>query len=211
MPPTELLLPFFAAAILFGFMPGPALLYTAAQTVAHGRRGGLLAALGIHVGGYAHALAAALGVSAVFHAAPPLYLALKIAGAVYLVWLGIDLIRQRPEPAAEIAPPIEGRTGRRAFAQSVVVELLNPKTAIFFIAFLPQFTDPSAAWSITTQLFVLGVSVNAVFSLADICCVVFAGFVVDRFRRSSRAQRLTRALGGVTLIGLGANLALQKG
>ncbi|MGF1551433.1 MAG: LysE family translocator [Paracoccaceae bacterium] len=209
MPSFELFLAFLAATAVFAYMPGPSMLYTAAQTLARGRRGGLMAALGLHLGGYAHVIAAALGISALFHAAPSLYLALKIAGAAYLVWLGLDLLRRRAQPQAAL-PAVEAGTGRRAFLQSVVVEVLNPKTAIFYIAFLPQFTDPAAAWSITAQLMVLGVIVNVMFSSADLFCVALAGAVVERFRRSGRAQRVARMVGGMTLIGLGTNLALQR-
>lgn len=209
MPSFELFLAFLAATAVFAYMPGPSMLYTAAQTLARGRRGGLMAALGLHLGGYAHVIAAALGISALFHAAPSLYLALKIAGAAYLVWLGLDLLRRRAQPQAAL-PAVEAGTGRRAFLQSVVVEVLNPKTAIFYIAFLPQFTDPAAAWSITAQLMVLGVIVNVMFSSADLFCVALAGAVVERFRRSGRTQRVARMVGGMTLIGLGTNLALQR-
>ena len=104
MPSSELMIAFFAATLLFAYMPGPALLYTAAQTVARGRRGGWLAALGLHVGGYVHVLAAALGLALLFKAVPVLYVALKFAGAAYLIWLGVQMIVSKPrtvEPVPE--------------------------------------------------------------------------------------------------------------
>lgn len=209
MPSAELLIAFFLATAVFAYMPGPAMLYTAARTVAGGRRAGLMASLGIHLGGYIHVAAAALGLSALFHAVPTLYAVVKLTGAAYLVWLGIGLIRRKPECETAL-PEIEGRSARRAFVQSVAVEVLNPKTAVFFIAFLPQFADAGAAWPIWVQLLVLGTVVNVMFSSADLVCVALAGAVVERLRRSDRARRMAEAAGGAVLVGLGANLALQR-
>ena len=209
MPSIELFLAFLAATAVFAYMPGPAMLYTAAQTVARGRWAGLMAALGIHLGGYAHVVAAAAGLSVLFHAVPVLYTVVKLVGAAYLVWLGICLIRERTKPMGAM-PRVDARSARRAFLESVAVEVLNPKTAVFFLAFLPQFTDPSAALPIWAQLMVLGTIVNVMFSSADLVCVALAGSVAERLRRSGRAQRMVRAAGGTMLIGLGANLAVHR-
>lgn len=195
---------FFLATAVFAYMPGPAMLYAAAQTIARGRRAGLMAAFGIHLGGYLHVVAAATGVSALFHAAPSLYAAVKVIGAIYLVWLGVSLLR-RPKAAQPTAPP-----KRPAFLESVAVEAFNPKTAIFFLAFLPQFADPAGALPLWAQLLILGAIVNFMFSSADLVCVGLASIVVERFKRSARAQRIARAVGGSILIGLGAKLALDK-
>jgi threonine/homoserine/homoserine lactone efflux protein len=209
MPTTELLIAFLAATAVFAYMPGPAMLYAAAQTMSGGRSAGLVASLGIHLGGYAHVIAAAAGLSVLFHAVPVLYTLVKLAGAAYLVWLGIRLIRQAGE--ASLAPPRAGSaSGRPAFLESVAVEVLNPKTALFFLAFLPQFTDASAALPIWMQLLLLGTIVNLMFSSADLICVLLAGAALERLRRSSRAQRIARRAGGAILIGLGVNLALHR-
>jgi threonine/homoserine/homoserine lactone efflux protein len=113
-----------------------------AQTIARGRTGGLLASLGIHLGGYVHVLAAASGLVIMFAAEPILFSLLKVGGALYLVWLGIQFFLANPaEPADASATP--SKSTKSAFWQSVTVEVLNPKTAIFFIAFLPQFADPN--------------------------------------------------------------------
>jgi threonine/homoserine/homoserine lactone efflux protein len=146
MPSTELLIAFFATTAIFAYIPGPAMLYAAAQTMARGRWSGLTAALGIHLGGYAHVFVAAAGLSVLFHAVPPLYMAVKVAGALYLIWLGVSLFRKRVEsdmvlPAVErksLAAPF--REHHRRGAQS--------ETAIFFMAFLPQFIDASAAFPV---------------------------------------------------------------
>jgi threonine/homoserine/homoserine lactone efflux protein len=209
MPSIELLIAFLATTAVFAYIPGPAMLYAAAQTIARGRWSGLMAALGIHLGGYAHVIAAAAGLSILFHAVPTLYLIVKFAGAAYLVWLGISLFRAKIEGDAPL-PGIEPKSGRRAFFESVTVEVLNPKTAIFFVAFLPQFVDASAAFPVWLQLTILGTIVNLMFSSADIVCVFLAGAVIARLRRSSQAQRLMQRAGGAMLVGLGAHLAFQK-
>jgi threonine/homoserine/homoserine lactone efflux protein len=209
MPATEILVAFVAATAVFAYMPGPAMLYAAAQTVSGGRGAGLMASLGIHLGGYAHVIAAAAGLAVLFHAVPVLYTLVKLAGAAYLVWLGIRLIRQAGQPSAAM-PQVEAKPRGSAFLESVAVEVLNPKTALFFLAFLPQFTDPAAALPIWTQLLLLGTIVNLMFSSADLVCVLLAGAAVERLRRSSRAQRIARRAGGAILIGLGVNLALHR-
>lgn len=200
---------FMVTAALFAFIPGPAMLYAAARTLAGGRRAGLMAVLGLHLGCYVHVFAAAAGLSVLFEAIPTLYLAVKLAGAAYLVWLGLSMIRSRPANDADL-PPIRAKSGRRAFFESITVEVLNPKTAIFFLAFLPQFVDAAAAFPLWLQLTILGVIINVMFSLADVVCVGLAGLVVERLKRSGRAQRWIRRAGGTILVGLGTHLALQR-
>ncbi|MEI5678010.1 MULTISPECIES: LysE family translocator [unclassified Mesorhizobium] len=209
MPSTELLIAFFVTTAIFAYIPGPAMLYAAAQTLARGRWAGLMAAFGIHLGGYIHVIAAAAGLSVLFHAVPVLYLAVKFAGAAYLVWLGISLFRAKSQDEATM-PGIGPKSARRAFMESIAVEVLNPKTALFFLAFLPQFIDASAAFPIWVQFILLGTIVNVMFSSADVMCVLLAGAAITRLRRSSRAQRLMQRAGGALLVGLGAHLALQR-
>lgn len=206
MASAEVLVAFAIATALFAYFPGPALLYTAAQTLARGRRAGLMAALGIHVGCYAHVLAATLGLSAVFRYVPEAYTALKVAGALYLVWLGFQMLRG----SASDAPQVTTKSPRRAFAESIVVELLNPKVAIFFIAFLPQFVDPAGSLPVWLQSLILGVIINLTFSSADVVTAFTASAVVSRLKRSGTAERAARWLGGGLLIGLGAKLGLDK-
>lgn len=209
MPSAQLLTTFFITTALFADIPGPAMLYAAAQTLARGRRSGLLAAFGIHLGCYVHVIAASAGLSVLFHAVPPLYLAVKLAGAGYLIWLGVSLFRAKTRGDAAL-PVMEAKSGRRAFFESVIVEVLNPKTAIFFLAFLPQFIDASAAFPVWVQFVILGTIVNVIFSSADIVCVMLAGMVTARLRRSSYVQHVMRRAGGAMLVGLGTHLALQR-
>ena len=210
MPSTDILLAFIATTAVFAFIPGPAMLYATARTLAGGRAAGFMASLGIHLGCYVHVFAAAAGLSVLFHAVPTLYLAVKLAGAAYLVWLGIVMFRA--VPAGEVAmPTLRPKSPRRAFAESVAVEVLNPKTAIFFMAFLPQFVDAAASLPVWAQLLVLGTVVNMTFSLADLVCVMLAGSLANQLKRSGRAQRWMQRAGGTILVGLGVNVALQRG
>ncbi|MEO1720387.1 MAG: LysE family translocator [Pseudomonadota bacterium] len=209
MPSYEILIAFMLATAVFAYMPGPSTLYAAAQTIARGRRAGWMAALGIHLGGYVHVIAAALGLAVVFTAVPVLYTALKFAGAIYLIWLGFSLFFSKaPSDAVEIA--FDVKSPRRAFVESVTVEVLNPKTAIFYVAFLPQFTDATAGLPIWAQLLVLGTIVNVMISSADILCVVLADKVTRFFKNSNSASRLAQKIGGGVLIGLGINLAASR-
>jgi threonine/homoserine/homoserine lactone efflux protein len=209
MPGTDTLIAFALATAVFAYMPGPAMLYAAAQTLARGRRAGWMAALGIHVGGYVHVLAAAAGLAVLFAAVPTLYLVLKLAGAAYLIWLGAGMILSRAVVQG-VSPQIASLGPRRAFAESITVEVLNPKTALFYLAFLPQFTDPAAALPIWVQLVILGTVVNVMFSSADVAVVLLADRLSAGLRASARAARLIRRLGGGILVALGVNLALSR-
>ncbi len=209
MPSIDILLAFVLTTTLFAFIPGPAMLYAAARTMAGGRKAGLMAVLGIHAGAYVHIAAAAAGLSLLFSAVPTVYSGVKLAGAAYLIWLGISLFRRGKagsDPVEVIAPKSAGH----AFMESVMVEVLNPKTVIFFTAFLPQFIDSSASLPVSVQFALLGMAVNAIFTAADLVSVVFADFLLSRLKHSNRVQALVQRAGGTILIGLGANLALQK-
>lgn len=205
MPGYDLMIAFLGTALVFAVLPGPAMLYTAAQTIARGWRAGVMAVLGINLGGMVHVVAAAMGLSAIFALVPVAYVAVKLIGAGYLIWLGIQMLRGGDVPqGAGTHDPV------RAFRQSVLVEVLNPKTALFFIALLPQFTDPGAAWPIWVQLLVLGTIVNTMFGLGDLVCVAFAGSVSSGLQRSPRAMAWARGVGGAVLIGLGLKLAADR-
>lgn len=208
MPTADILLAFVVTTAVFAFIPGPAMLYAAARTMVGGRKAGLMAVLGIHIGAYGHIVAAAAGLSVLFHAIPVAYMLVKLAGAVYLIWLGVSLFRTRDTRVDGLAGA--GKSPRKAFLESIAVEVLNPKTAIFFMAFLPQFVDGAAGFPLWIQFAVLGTMVNAVFTFADIVSVLLAGLVVERLKQSSMAQRLVQRAGGTILVGLGAHLVLQR-
>lgn len=209
MPSFEILVAFVVATSIFAYMPGPSTLYAAAQTIARGRRAGWFAALGIHIGGYVHVLAAAVGLAILFQAIPILYLALKFVGAGYLIWLGISMFLTKAETGTKPQVAVK-KSARRAFWESVSVEVLNPKTAIFYLAFLPQFADPSAAFPIWVQLIILGTIVNIMFSSADAICVILADKITTLFKASSSANRIANKIGGSVLVALGINLALHQ-
>ncbi len=209
MPSSELLIAFILATSIFAYMPGPSTLYAAAQTIARGQRAGWLAALGIHIGGYVHVLAAAFGLAILFKAVPILYVALKFGGASYLIWLGHKMFTFKASlGSADLN--VDLKSPRKAFWESVTVEVLNPKTAIFYLAFLPQFTDPNAVFAIWIQLLILGTIVNVMLSSADVLCVVLAHKVTAYFKSSGSANRIAQRFGGDVLIALGLNVALNR-
>ncbi len=205
----ETLAAFAVLTIAVAYFPGPALLYTAAQTITHGRRAGFMAMLGIHLGCYLHVIAAAFGLSAVFKHVPELYVAVKLAGALYLVWLGIGMIRSRLGGTdVDVSPP---KTVKRALLDSFIVEVLNPKVALFFIALLPQFVDPAASLPVWAQFLILGTIVNFAFSSADFVTVLGASAVVKTMKKTKAGFAFGRWLGGSLMIGLGVKLATDRG
>ena len=226
MPDFQLLIAFFASAAVFAYAPGPSTLYAAAQTIAGGRKQGLQAAFGIHLGGYFHVAIVAMGVASLFTAVPIAYTAMKVVGSVYLCVLGITMWRstatrqivQRAstDAADSIERHVDGsnvtrteRTGgEKTLFQSALVEILNPKTAIFYLAFLPQFTDPAGAWPVSIQLLILGTIVNFLFSSADLLCVFFAERIVSIMKNGQTSTGLASRIAGVLLILLGVNLFL---
>ena len=209
MPSLDLLLAFIVATSIFAYMPGPSTLYAAAQTIARGRRAGWFAAFGTHLGGYVHVVAAAAGLAFLFEAVPAIYLALKIVGATYLIWLGGKMFLTK-QPGVANTDAVVRKNASRAFWESVSVEVLNPKTAIFYIAFLPQFAETGAAFPIWLQLFVLGTIVNLMFSSADALCVALADKVAVFFKSPTSPNRFAQRLGGGILVALGINLALDR-
>src|SRR5580704_5763077 len=180
---------FLAAALLVALTPGPGIFYVAARTLAGGRSEGLASSFGTGVGGFVHVIAATVGVSAVVMASAEAFTVLKIAGAVYLIWLGIKTWRQ-----AGILNPIgiEATGVRRAFREGIVVEALNPKTAAFFLAFVPQFVDPSE--HVARQFIILGVVSVVLNTAADVVVTYFAAKArAGLARRPSLIVRMRQA------------------
>lgn len=207
MPSTETLIAFILATSVFAYMPGPSTLYATAQTIARGQRAGWFAALGIHIGGYVHVFATALGLSFLFQAVPVLYIVLKFGGAAYLIWLGFKMFTSK---ASMASLKVEPKSSHSAFWESVTVEMLNPKTAIFYVAFLPQFTDENAGLALLAQLLILGTVVNIMFSSADVLCVILADKVTSYFKSSGSANRIAQPIGGGILVALGLSVALNR-
>jgi threonine/homoserine/homoserine lactone efflux protein len=183
--------------------------YAAAQTLASGRRAGWWSALGFHIAGLGHVIAAAFGVSTLLAVVPTLFTVMKLVGAAYLIWLGIKyLIAARLLGSAPRKPP--ARTVRKALLDSVIVEATNPKSALFYLAFLPQFTNSSAELPIWAQIVILGVIVNAMFSVTDAILIEVSHAGATKLRSSERFALLLQRLGGGVLITLGVNLALAR-
>ncbi|WP_176038476.1 LysE family translocator [Brucella tritici] len=200
----ETWIPFVVATLVFAFMPGPAILYMSAQTLAYGQRAGLMAALGIHLGCYVHIATASAGLAALLHHAPVLYSFLRLAGAFYMLWLGG---RMMFASVANDATEIPSRH-RRVLRDSIVVEILNPKTALFFLTFLPQFVDPQGAMPGWLQFLLLGIIVNGAFSLGDLASVAIASFASPRISSPGFADWIPRVSGGV-LVGLSAAIMMH--
>ena len=193
---------FLDAAATFAFVPGPSIVYLIGRTLAGGKRAGLAAMAGVHAGGYVHVIAATAGLTALFELVPWAFAALKLAGAGYVIWLGLRLLIW-PES-------LTGGPGQKlSFWQSFLTEVLNPTTALFFLAFLPQFASPEAALPLPLQLLILGVATNLLFSLADLPYVLAAGSLREKIAQTRLAQRIQRA-GGAILVGLGLHLAFSR-
>ena len=190
-------------------MPGPSTLYAATRTITGGKRAGCLAAVGIHAGGYVHVFAAAFGLAIIFKATPWLFVGLKFIGAAYLIWLGLSMWRSGSS-CVEANTVLPAKTSKRVFWDSAIVEILNPKTALFYLAFLPQFTDATLGFPIWLQLLVLGTIVNIMFSSADVLCVLMASKIQSLIKGSRTAQQWAHRIGGTVLIGLGVRLAASQ-
>lgn len=197
---------FLITAIVLAITPGPGIAYVVARTVSGGRKEGLASCFGTGVGGMLHVLAAALGISLLIAQSALAFSLVKYVGAAYLVYLGVRLLmRKGYEP---LAAQVSRQGPRRAFLEGIVVEALNVKTALFFLAFLPQFV--SAGEPLAPQLIMLGGICVALNTSVDVMAV----FAADRLlssqaARASRARLLTR-ISGFTMLGLGAYLALAN-
>ena len=209
MPPAALLIPFFIASAIFACVPGPGMFYAAAQTLALGRRAGWYSALGFHLAGFGHIAAAAFGVSVLLQIVPGLFTAMKLVGAAYLVWLGIKYLRN-PAPVVATSGSAANLTAGRALRDSIVVEALNPKSVLFYLAFLPQFTDPAADLPIWAQVIVLGAIVNTMFTVTDAILIETSHSVMRRLKSSEALVRAFQRVGGGILVALGLNLALAR-
>jgi threonine/homoserine/homoserine lactone efflux protein len=197
---------FLIAAIVLAVTPGPGIAYVVARTVAGGRAEGLASCFGTGLGGLVHVLAAALGLSLLVAESAVAFNVVKFLGAAYLVYLGIRLLLQKD--AAFAVEPVASHGPRRALLEGIAVEALNVKTALFFLAFLPQFVSPSAP--LVSQLVLLGTICVVLNTLVDIVAVLAAErLLATSAARAARARLLTR-VSGATMLGLGAYLALAR-
>jgi threonine/homoserine/homoserine lactone efflux protein len=209
MPSLATLALFGLAAVALAVVPGPAVAYIVTQSVDRGRRAGIVSAFGIASGGLVHVAAATVGLSALIASSAAAFTVVKLVGATYLIAVGVRRILTREEPEAEVQT--EETRLRRLYGQGVVVNVLNPKTALFFLAFLPQFVDPSrgAAWA---QVMVLG----AVFVVLGLCTdgayALLSGTAGGWLRRKSEGagfRRGPRYVSGGVYLALGAATAVS--
>jgi threonine/homoserine/homoserine lactone efflux protein len=202
VPDSHSLALFSLAALALLLIPGPAVLYVVVQSAEHGRLAGLASVVGIHVGTLLHTVAAAIGISALVVSSAVAFSVVKYAGAAYLLFLGFRRLWMR-EPAAP--NNVRQQTLRRLFRQGIVVNVLNPKTALFFLAFVPQFVDPSG--TVWTQIVAFGVLFMLLGFLTDGAYALAAGTVGTFLRRQRRTWRYAS---GSIFVGLGAASALAK-
>jgi threonine/homoserine/homoserine lactone efflux protein len=206
VPDTHTLVVFAAASLAVLAFPGPAVTYIVARSVRHGPRAGITSTIGIETGNLIQVVAATAGLSALLASSATAFTLLRYAGAAYLIYLGLRALLGSESDGAEAAPP----AGAKLFRDGVVIAVLNPKTALFFLAFLPQFVDP-ARGSQTIQVAILGVCFVALACLSDGAYALLAGALGRRLRRPAGSRRiLARATGGL-YIGLGAWAALSGG
>ena len=207
MPDRATLLVFSAAALALIVVPGPAVLYIVSQSIDRGRLAGFVSALGIAVGALVHVCAAAIGLSSILVSSATAFNVVKYAGAAYLIGMGVWTIARRRDEQ-----PVHERSERRLrrrFGQGVVVNLLNPKTALFFFAFLPQFVDPEQG-AAALQIVVLGLIFVLIAVTSDSLWALAAGTASDRLRGSRRFLSVQRYVSGSVFVGLGALTAAAK-
>jgi threonine/homoserine/homoserine lactone efflux protein len=197
---------FLFAALIIAAVPGPGIFYVAARTLSGGKSAGIASTFGTALGGLVHVIGGSLGVSAIILASAQLFAALKLFGALYLVWLGIKAFRE----AGHAPPAQDAPTGaKRAFREGVLVEALNPKTAAFFLAFIPQFIDPVAGYA-ALQFMALGLISVTLNTLADVIVVAIASTARGNLVHRPRLTKRLRQGSGLFLAGLGVSLALAR-
>jgi threonine/homoserine/homoserine lactone efflux protein len=203
MPDGSTLLLFVGASLALLAIPGPAVIYVVTRSLDQGRAAGIVSVLGVETGTFAYALAAAAGLTGLIAASEVGFTVVKYAGATYLVYLGVRKLLERDEPQAASS---SARSG--LFLRGVLVQLLNPKIAIFFLAFLPQFVDSSGG-PVALQILVLGTIFTLLAVLSDGAYVLLAAAVGGWLRTGVRARRRLAKLSGGVYIGLGVSAALS--
>ncbi len=206
---------FLTAALLLAIAPGPGMLYVLARSLAGGKREGVLSALGTFLGGMVHVLAAALGVSIILAKSALAFATVKYIGAAYLCFLGVRMIldaRKEKANAVEAIADNVSRTGKSArnpLWQGVATEVLNPKTALFFLSFIPQFVNRGGG-HVFLQFLALGTISVVMNTTADLIVIALAGPLGERIRSSASFQRRQRTVTGAIMIGLGTYLATSE-
>jgi threonine/homoserine/homoserine lactone efflux protein len=196
---------FLIAALVVAVIPGPGIFYVAARTLSDGRKVGIASTLGTGLGGLVHVIAGSLGVSAIILASAEAFAALKFAGALYLIWLGIRAFRDAGDLPVETA---KAAGTVQAFREGILVEATNPKTAAFFLAFIPQFVDPSA--NVAAQFVVLGLISVALNTSVDLIVTHWAARARAGLAKRPSFITRTRQVSGAVMCGLGATLLVAR-
>jgi threonine/homoserine/homoserine lactone efflux protein len=206
---------FLTAAVLLAIAPGPGMLYVLARSLAGGKREGVLSALGTFLGGMVHVFAAALGVSIVLAKSTVAFATVKYVGAAYLCFLGVRMILEARKEKANASDAIpedvsrESKPARNPLWQGVATEVLNPKTALFFLSFIPQFVNRGGG-HVFLQFVALGTISVVMNTTADLIVIALAGPLGERIRSSATFRRRQRTVTGAIMIGLGTYLASSE-
>lgn len=203
MPDLSTLALFCAATLALLLVPGPAVVYIVTRSVAQGRGAGLVSVAGIHAGTLVHVVAAALGISALLAASATAFTIVKYLGVAYLVYLGVKALLRKKDQGEFLELKIHSK--KRLFWEGFVVNVLNPKTAIFFLAFLPQFVDTSAP--VAPQIVLFGAVFTALGMVSDGTFALLSSALAGKLRSSERARRRLDVSSGLIYLGLGAFLA----
>lgn len=198
-PTTQTLMVFAASTFVLLVIPGPSVVYVMTRSIEQGRRAGLMAMLGLESGAFIHAVVAATGLASVLAASPTAFAVIRWTGAAYLVYLAVRQFRAHPRSADVTSTPSVS-SGWRLYRDGVLVDLLNPKTCIFFVAFLPQFVDASRG-SAEGQMMTLGICFVVLAAMCDGAYALVSGGLGGRIRRSNRLSgRVNRATSGVYVV-----------
>jgi len=206
MPEKAAFVAFLIAAFALNLAPGPDMLYVIGRSVGQGRKAGIVSSLGVFVGCWVHILAAAFGIAALLQSSPMTFNAVRYAGAAYLIYLGIKMLAQKTDLTSQ---QLRAERLGVIFRQGAVTNMLNPKVAIFFLAFLPQFIDASRG-SVALQIVVLGLIFNIGGTLVNLAVAYAGGTLGELLRRNQSIARLQRRFTGLIFVGLGLRLAWQR-
>ena len=210
MPDRTAFLTFLIASLALNLAPGPDMLYVLGRSLGQGRRAGIVSSLGIFVGCLVHIAAAALGLAALLRASVVAFNLIRYAGAAYLIYLGARMLFSKDaQNTLASGATTQPASLRRIFMQGVISDVLNPKVAMFFVAFLPQFVNP-ARGPVVFQIVVLGLILDVGGTLVNLGVAFFAGEIGNRLRESDRIARWQRWFTGSIFIGLGVRLGLAR-
>ncbi len=208
MPTFDTLALFTAAAIAITLVPGPSMMYVMSRSLAQGRVAGISSAFGLATGLFIHTIAASLGLAAIFLYSPLTYIVIKYLGAIYLIYLGVRaLLAKEAHPQTSISQLSINKL--QVYVQGVITELLNPKTALFFLSFLPQFVDPLRG-STALQMLILGSILILTALVADLIIGITGGMMSKWLGAHPFIQKAQRWLAGTVLISLGVRLAVSE-